>query len=100
MARSKGRTGRPYLRMRERVLKASQICAYCGEAIDMTLKWPDPMSASVDHIIPVSQLPANSPLLTSAKNGRSMHLGCNSRRGNGKRDAAIYEHPTSRNWFA
>lgn len=99
MARSKGRTGRPYRRMRERVLRASQICAWCGEAIDMTLKWPDPKSASVDHIIPVSQLPPNSPLLTSPKNGRPMHLGCNSSRGKGDRPEAP-EHPTSRNWYA
>lgn len=102
MVRSKGRTGRPYLRMRQRVLRASQVCAACGEAIDLSIRWPDPMSPSVDHIIPVSQLPAGSPLLTAVSNGRPMHLGCNARRGDGTRNKPTtrYSHPTSRNWYA
>jgi hypothetical protein len=101
MTRSKGRTGGPYRRMRKRVLAASQVCAACGEAIDMSLPWPDPLSPSVDHIIPISQLPPDSPLLTAVSNGRPMHLGCNSRRGDGTRDTPPrYIHPTSRNWYA
>ncbi len=30
MPRSKGRTGKPYLRVRARMLRASTICALCG----------------------------------------------------------------------
>jgi 5-methylcytosine-specific restriction endonuclease McrA len=31
------------------------ICGLCGEAIDPELKFPHPMSASVDHIIPLAR---------------------------------------------
>lgn len=29
------------------------ICALCGERIDRSLSWPHPLSASVDHIVPL-----------------------------------------------
>ena len=31
------------------------ICAICGRPVDMSLKSPDPMSPSVDHIIPINK---------------------------------------------
>lgn len=31
------------------------LCALCGLPIDRDLKWPDPFSASVDHIIPLAK---------------------------------------------
>ena len=31
------------------------ICALCGRPVDMSLKAPDPMSPTVDHIIPVNK---------------------------------------------
>lgn len=30
-------------------------CQLCGDPIDRTLRFPDPMSASVDHIVPLSK---------------------------------------------
>jgi 5-methylcytosine-specific restriction endonuclease McrA len=30
-------------------------CGICHEAIDRTLRWPDLMSASVDHVIPLAE---------------------------------------------
>lgn len=30
-------------------------CSICGQPIDMTLKFPDPWSATTDHIIPVNK---------------------------------------------
>lgn len=104
MTRSKGHSGRPYLRMRQRVLASSSICAGCGEAIatNPPYRWPHPLSPSVDHIIPVSRLPADSPLLTDVANGRPMHLRCNQLRGDGTRQepSVRYSHPISRNWYA
>lgn len=37
------------------VLATQSICAICGKPVDKSLKFPDPMSPTVDHIIPVSK---------------------------------------------
>ena len=52
-------------------------CALCHEPISQTLRFPDPLSASVDHIVPVSVGGAHSP-----DNVQAAHLGCNARKGN------------------
>jgi 5-methylcytosine-specific restriction endonuclease McrA len=49
----------------------------CGQPIQPGLEWPDPMSVSVDHIIPRS-LGGDD----TAENRRAAHLVCNVRRGN------------------
>lgn len=46
---------RPYRRNRKRILATQSVCAICGKPVDMSLKSPHPMSATVDHIIPVSK---------------------------------------------
>ena len=52
------------------------VCQLCGERVDPLLKGPDPLAASLDHIVPVSlggdHLPENCQLA---------HLGCNSSKG-------------------
>jgi 5-methylcytosine-specific restriction endonuclease McrA len=89
MPRSKGRTGRPYLRARRQVLEKSQICYLCGQAIDLTITdRKDPKYPTVDHVIPVSLIDPTGPdahLLNSPKNLRPAHMGCNSSRGVGVR---------------
>ena len=40
---------------RKIVLTSQSICGICGKPVDKSLKFPDPMSATVDHIIPVSK---------------------------------------------
>ena len=37
------------------ILSTQSICGICGQPVDKTLKYPDPMSPTVDHIIPVSK---------------------------------------------
>lgn len=96
--RSRGRTGRRFEHAKARVLSASQICDECGELIDMKLKWPDPMSPTVDHIIPVNQLEWDDPLTYDVNNLVPCHLVCNQRRGSKKKKPSV--HPTSRDWFA
>jgi 5-methylcytosine-specific restriction endonuclease McrA len=53
------------------------ICGICQQLIDTNLKYPDPMSFSIDHIIPRSQQGSHS-----FDNLRPAHLECNSLRGN------------------
>lgn len=57
----------------------------------------NPWSASADHKIPVSQLPPDSPLLTSHKNLAVTHLVCNQSKGD--RKSAKPMPKTSRDWF-
>ena len=40
----------------KRIIYATQgVCGICGLPVDKSLRWPDPMSKTVDHIIPVSK---------------------------------------------
>lgn len=55
-------------------------CCRCGQAIDLTLKWPHPESFSVDHFpFPLSSHPH---LAEEPSNLRAAHLGCNNAAGN------------------
>lgn len=40
---------------RKIILATQTLCGICGKPVDKTLRSPDPMSATVDHIIPVSR---------------------------------------------
>lgn len=52
-------------------------CSICHDPIDPTLKYPHQMSASIDHVIPLSRGGTHSP-----ENVASAHLDCNVRKGN------------------
>lgn len=52
-------------------------CGICSESVDPTLKWPDPMSVSLDHVTPLSLGGSHT-----RDNTRCTHLRCNIRRGN------------------
>lgn len=53
------------------------VCGICGERIPKGAKWPDVMSASVDHIVPLA-----SGGKHEMKNVQASHLGCNSAKRN------------------
>ena len=44
-----------YEKARLKILKTQTICGICGKPVDFSLKYPHPLSATVDHIIPVSK---------------------------------------------
>ena len=44
-----------YEKNRKRIIASGSICAICGKPIDKSLKAPNIMSPSVDHIIPVNK---------------------------------------------
>ena len=37
------------------ILATQNICGICGQPVDKSLKYPHPMSATVDHIIPCAK---------------------------------------------
>jgi len=59
-------------------------CCICSLKVDNRLEWPDPMSLSWDHTIPLS---LGGP--HTQNNLRVCHLRCNSRRGVGRLPAQI-----------
>jgi len=44
-----------YEAARAKILKTQTICGICGKPVDLSLKYPHPLSATIDHIIPVSK---------------------------------------------
>ena len=51
------------------------VCGICNEPVDMEVRYPDAMSASLDHIIPLSRGGGHV-----RANVRLAHLGCNARK--------------------
>lgn len=42
-------------RNKKKILATQDVCGICGKPVDKTLKYPHPMSAVIDHIIPVAR---------------------------------------------
>lgn len=83
MPRSKGRTGRPYRRLRAQVM-ALVRCVYCHLPVDTTLSGRDPQGPTLAHLQALieggAELdPANTDLA---------HLSCNVAAENRRRAAA------------
>lgn len=105
--RSRGRTGSKWLHVRKRILEHNRICQFAGndryppcfELIDLSLKWPDPRSGTVDHpeSALVKDLAWDDPRLYDESLLKPMHLICNQRKGAGKQKKS--EHPQSRQWL-
>lgn len=52
------------------------ICQLCGIEIDMTLEFPDRMSPTIDHIVPLAKNGTHEP-----SNVQAAHFVCNVRKG-------------------
>ena len=60
-------------RNRKKIMESQEICAICGKRVDKKLKYPHPLSATVDHIIPVSK--GGHP--SDIENLQLAHFRCN-----------------------
>lgn len=75
-----GRSGSAWRRLVDMVKRTyPHVCHLCGMPIDMTLHHYDPMSFTVDHLIPISKDESKAEDLS---NLRPAHKTCNSRKGN------------------
>lgn len=85
------------------ILATQEVCAICGQPVDKSLRSPHPMSASVDHIIPIAKGGHPSAL----DNLQLAHRSCNRLKGTRvvpEIPKADIDHnrqlPHSRNWKA
>lgn len=65
-------------RNKKKILATEEVCAICGNVVDKNLKYPDPMCATVDHIIPVSK--GGHP--SDISNLQLAHFRCNRLKSN------------------
>ena len=93
MARSKGRSGRPWQRLRAQVLAESTHCARCGLVLRPDLASPHRYSSTVDHV--VALVDGGHP--TDRANLVAMHRTCNVRKENERRKQARSAR-ASREW--
>lgn len=70
--------GIPYQRVARKPVfdRDRWICQLCQEPVNPALKFPNPGSASLDHIIPLKR-----GGLHALSNVQLAHLGCNSKKG-------------------
>lgn len=40
---------------KRKILATQTVCGICGKPVDKTIPYPDPLSPSVDHIIPINR---------------------------------------------
>ena len=62
---------------RQKIFKTQNVCAICGKPVDKSLKYPHPLSKTVDHIIPVSK--GGHP--SDINNLQLAHWTCNRAKG-------------------
>ncbi len=63
---------------KKRIYATQTICALCGKPVDFNLKFPNPLSATIDHIVPVSK--GGHP--SDISNLQLAHLSCNRTKAN------------------
>lgn len=84
---------------RKIILASQSICGICGKPVDKMLKYPDPMSATVDHIIPLNK--NGDPV--SLDNLQLAHRYCNRQKSDKIMSEAIKKDenrllPLTENW--
>lgn len=58
---------------RRKILLTQDVCGICGKPVDKNLRWPNPLSPTVDHIIPLDK--GGHP--SSLENLQLAHFVCN-----------------------
>ena len=84
--------GKERRRVSDHVRARHEPCCICQQPIDYALKWPNPRSFSVQHVIARSIRP---DLMFDVANCKAAHLDCNQSQG---AEPMISERVTSRRW--
>lgn len=74
-----------YEKNKRKVIATQDLCGICGKRVDKSLRYPDPMSPCIDHVIPVAKGGHPSDL----SNLQLAHLACN----NAKSDKLYQQRP-------
>lgn len=40
---------------KKRIYATQQVCGICGQPVDFSLKYPNPLSPCIDHIVPIAK---------------------------------------------
>ena len=78
-----------YEKNRKRIFATQTVCALCGKPVDFSLKSPHPLSATIDHIIPLDK--GGHP--SDIDNLQLAHRCCNRAKSN---KIGLKENPTTR----
>ena len=65
-------------RNKKKILATQNVCGICGKPVDKTIPYPNPMSACIDHIIPIDK--GGHP--SDIDNLQLAHMTCNRQKSN------------------
>ena len=89
---------------RKKIYATQTICGICGKPVDFSLKFPDPMSPTIDHIIPVAK--GGHP--SDIDNLQLAHFYCNRQKSDRlakvvfieDKEVSNYDLPLSCDWIS
>jgi len=62
---------------KKKIYMTQDVCGICGRPVDKSIKYPDPLSKCIDHIIPISK--GGHP--SDISNMQLAHRACNRKKG-------------------
>lgn len=91
----RGRSGRPFERLKKRVYATETHCVICRRPVDMSLPYRDPVTGKVNTMAKSIEHGTELDAGGHPYDGHLAHLGCNSRKGAEYRNAKHSTEPTS-----
>lgn len=90
----RGRSGRPFERLKAHVYATETHCCICGLEVDLSLPYRDPITGKVNRMSKSIEHPTELDAGGHPYDGHLSHLGCNGRKGAQYRNAK-HSKPTS-----
>jgi 5-methylcytosine-specific restriction endonuclease McrA len=67
-----------YERNKKKIMATQSVCGICGKPVDKSIAYPHPLSACIDHIIPIDR--GGHP--SDIDNLQLAHMTCNRQKSN------------------